>query len=98
LGLILVFDRRRIGIMPKMTIHARVYSPLNLDTDMDFIRARLDGELAEMMADGIPISYCDPAYGGRLVREYPDGHKVFLVRDERKRLRETPIEVVAKAA
>jgi hypothetical protein len=84
--------------MARTPIHDRVYSPLNLDTDMDRIRGRIDAELAEMMADGIPISYCDPAYGGRLVRKYPNGHKVFLVRDERKMLREIPIDVVAQAA
>jgi hypothetical protein len=84
--------------MAKIPIHDRVYSPLNLDTDMDRIRGRIDAELAEMMADGIPISYCDPDYGGRLVRRYPDGHKVFLVRDESKTLCEIPIDGVAQAA
>lgn len=84
--------------MAKIPIHDRVYSRLNLDTDIDRIRGRIDAELVEMMADGIPISFCDPAYGGRLVRKYPNGHKVFLVRDERKMLREIPIDVVAQAA
>jgi hypothetical protein len=65
---------------------------------MDKIRVRIDAELVEMMADGIPISYCDPEHGGRLVRQYPNGHKVFLVRDERKMLREIPINGVAQAA
>ena len=84
--------------MPKSLIHDRVYSPLNLDDDMDRIRGRIDAELAEMLADGIPISYCDAAYGGRLVRKYPDGRKVFLVRDEWKTLREVAIDGVAQAA
>jgi hypothetical protein len=42
--------------MSKTPIHDRVYSPLNLDDDMDRIRERINAELAEMMADGIPIS------------------------------------------
>ena len=84
--------------MPKTPIYDRVYSPLNLDTDMDRIRGRMDAELAEMMADGIPISYCDPAHGGRLVRKYPNGERVFLVRDESKMLREVPIDAVSQAA
>lgn len=84
--------------MSKTLIHDRVYSPLNLDDDIDRIRERIDAELAEMMADGIPISYCDAAYGGRLVRKYPEGRKVFLVRDECKMLREVAIDGVAKAA
>jgi hypothetical protein len=32
------------------------------------------------------------------VRKYPDGRKVFLVRDERKMLREVAIDGVAQAA
>lgn len=79
-------------------LHERTYSPLDIDKDWDKVQARIAAEIDEIGKRGSGITYHDPELGDRLVREYPDGRKVFIVRDKQGVLREVALEPDAKAA
>jgi hypothetical protein len=84
--------------MSKQPIYERVYSPLDPDKDFAKVQARIRAEIDELKSVGDGICYHDPDHGGRLVREYPDGHKMFIVEGKDGALRETEIPGCAKAA
>ncbi len=68
------------------------FSRLDLDKDHAVFQGRVDEMVKDILHRGVPISYRDPAYGNRLVREYPDGHKVALGEDASGELIELPLE------
>jgi hypothetical protein len=58
--------------------HASGRTRLDADENLDPMRAKVADMLKEHLAAGVPISYRDPAFNNRLIKEYPDGRKVFI--------------------
>ncbi len=84
--------------MRKQPIYDRKYDRYDPDLEMDKIQARMRSEIAELRATGDGVCYHDPKLDDRLVREYPDGRKFFVIEDDQGRISEVPVELRAKAA
>jgi hypothetical protein len=85
-------------VMTKKPLRGEKSGPLDIDKDWPEVQNRIASEIAEIGARGSGIAYHDPAFGDRLVREYPDGRKFFLIEIEPGKFREVAVEIPAKAA
>jgi hypothetical protein len=84
--------------MTQKSLRTGKSGPLDIDKDWPEVQQRIAAEIAEISSRGSGITYHDPAHGDRLVREYPDGRKFFLVEGEPGKFQEISVEIPAKAA
>lgn len=84
--------------MAQPPIYERKYDRFDPDREMDLVRARIRSEISELKSVGDGVCYHDPSLAGRLVREYPDGRKMFINEDAEGNSIEVPVSKRAKAA